>query len=181
MIDGLVAKRYAKALFELANEKNILEEVEKDLKFIVEITKNTEGFVAFLQHPQISADKKKELINSTFGESILALSKNFLYQLIENRRFEFIAEILREFTVWSNQVKGIVDITAITAVSLEEADKEKLAALFNRKLSKQIRLNNFVDTKIIGGLIIKIGDRIYDGSINTQLQSMKKNLTLSRV
>lgn len=181
MIDGLVAKRYAEALFEVANVKNLLDQVENDLQLIVQVINDTEDFMSFLRHPQIDGDVKKKMVESAFGDAISEISKNFFFQLIDSRREEFIQEILIQYRKLANSARGIMDIEATTVVSLDANDSEKIAKSFGDKLGKKIRLNNIVDPSIVGGMVIKIGDRKYDGSIKKQLQVMKRSLMASRV
>jgi len=181
MIDGLVAKRYAKALFEVANAKNLLDKVEEDLQIVVKVVDEDQELMSFLRHPRISTDVKKELLNSAFNEQVDEISKNLLFQLVDNHRIEFISEILRQYVILANEARNIVDVAAITAIQLDDADQTAITELFANKLGKKIRLINLVDPTIIGGMIIKIGDRVYDGSLSTQLKMMKQKIIASRV
>lgn len=181
MIDGLVAKRYAEALFNVANEKNLLDKVEQDLKVAAEILNNTEDLMTFLRHPQVDSQKKKNLIDSSFKDSIAVISKNFLFQLIDNHRIEFIEDILRIYVKLANDVRGVLDVEAVTAVPLDDSENGKVIQSLSGKFGKQIRLTNVIDPSVIGGMIVKIGDRIYDGSVNKQLKVLKRSLTASRV
>lgn len=181
MIDGLVAKRYAEALFEVANEKSLLEQTEKDLQLIVEVIKETEDLMAFLRHPKIDLKAKKELIETNFKDSISTISKNFVYQLIDSGRIEFIGEIYKLFVKYANDARGIVDVEAVTAIPLNESNKEKVLQSFVQKLGKEVHLKNTVDPTLLGGMVVKVGDRVYDGSINKQLEVLKRSLAASRV
>lgn len=181
MIEGLVAKRYAKALFEVANERKMLDQVEQDLNLIVKIMKDTEGFLTFFRHPKISFDVKKELITSVLQKQISTISQNFLFQLIDNQRIEYAEEILFQYVILANEVRKVVDVEAVTAVELEESDKNSIIQMFSKKMNKTVRLTNVIDPSILGGMIVKMGDRIYDGSLSSQLSMMKKNLLESRV
>lgn len=181
MIEGLVAKRYAKALFEVANERKMLDQVEQDLNLIVRIMKDTEGFLTFFRHPKISTDVKKELVTSVFQKQISTISQNFLFQLIDNQRIEYAEEILFQYVILANEARKVVDIEAVTAVELEESDKNSIIQMFSKKMNKTVRLTNVIDPSILGGMIVKMGDRLYDGSLSSQLNMMKKNLLESRV
>lgn len=181
MIDGVVAKRYAEALFEVAKEKNLLDKVEEDLLTIVQIMNQTDNLLPFFRHPQIDTNAKKELVEASFKDNISEVSKNFIFQLIDNRRIEFIDEVLKLYVRLANQVRGVVDVEAITANVLDEASQAKVVHSLNEKLGKKVRLKNVTDPSIIGGMIIKIGDRVFDGSIDKQLKVLKRSLTASRV
>ena len=174
MIEGIVAKRYAKALFEAANEKNSLDQVEQDLQFVVKVMKDTEGFTTFLRHPRVGTDVKKETVATAFQQEISEVSQNFLYLLIDNHRMEYLEEILYQFIELANEARKVVDVEAITATALEQKDQDSIVQLLNQKLNKTVRLRNKIDPSIIGGMVVRIGDRIYDGSLQAQLQMMKK-------
>jgi len=181
MINGLVAKRYAKALFEVALSNRILEQVEADLKLIVQVFEETDGFIDFLRHPLVDKDKKKQIITSAFKDSISDVSKNLLLRLIDGGREEYVEAIFVTFTGLSNQMRGIADVTATTAIPLSDQEKGKVVQTIQEKLGKTVRLTNNVDPSIIGGMVIQIGDRLYDGSLKKKLLKVKRSLMASRV
>ena len=181
MIDGLVAKRYAEALFEVAKEKQLLEQVRQDLALTDKVIANTEGFMNFFLHPQIDSKRKKEIINQSFADNLSLISKNLLFQLIDNHRMEFIEEILNFYVKLVNEALGVIEVQAITSSELSSEDKEKISQALQVKFNKEIRLNTQIDPAIIGGMIIKVGDRVYDGSIKKQLKVLSRSLTASRV
>ncbi|TCS83406.1 F0F1 ATP synthase subunit delta [Tepidibacillus fermentans] len=180
MINGLVAKRYAKALFEVAYNNRILEQVEADLQLIVKVFRETEGFLSFLRHPLVDKEKKKQIIDTAFGDSISSVSKKLLLRLIEGGREEYVEAIAEAYTHLSNQVRGIVDVTATTAIALTQEEKDKITQSIQTKIGKTVRLHNIVDPNIIGGMVIQIGDRLYDGSLKKKLLMVKRSLMASR-
>lgn len=181
MIEGLAAKRYAKALFELTKEADSLDKTEQDLQLIIKVIYEDEEIRKFLSHPQIAREMKKKIIASTFGENISKLTKNMLFQLIDNNRQEVLVEILNQYVKLANDYRGIIDVEAISVISLNETEKNRITESFKIKFGKKVRLKNVIDSSIIGGMIIKIEDKVYDGSIKTKLQVMKRSLTTSRV
>ena len=181
MIEGLAAKRYAKALFELTKEADSLDKTEQDLQLIIKVIYEDEEIRKFLSHPQIAREMKKKIIASTFGENISKLTKNMLFQLIDNNRQEVLVEILNQYVKLANDYRGIIDVEAISVISLNETEKNRITESFKIKFGKKVRLKNVIDSSIIGGMIIRIEDKVYDGSIKTKLQVMKRSLTTSRV
>ncbi len=176
MIEGLVAKRYAKALFEVADEKKLLDEVESDLQLVLNVMKETDGFDNFIRHPKVGMDVKKDIVTKAFQNEITEISQNLLYQLIDNHRMEYIKEILFQFVLLANKARKVVDVEAVTAFELNQTDKEAIAQSLNKKFNKSVRLINVIEPSIIGGMVVKIGNRIYDGSLQAQLEMMKKKL-----
>lgn len=181
MIGGLIAKRYADALFEVAKENQMLDQVEQDLALFIEVMNETEGLLSFLRHPQLDGEVKKEVIGSNLGESITWVTQNFIFQLIDAQRVEYVEDMLQYYIKLANEERGIINIDAISANTLSEEDKQNIIDSFKKQLGKEIRLENKVDPSIIGGLIVKVGDRVYDGSLKRQLEDLKKNLVASRV
>jgi len=181
MIEGLVAKRYAEAMFEVTKEKGLLDKVEQDLLFVLDVVQGTEDFMSFLRHPQIDEQVKKSLLDSAFNESITQIVKNFLYQLIDSKRVEYFEEITKYYIKLANEARGIANVEAVTSVALSATDKNKVVEQLSKQLNKVIRLDNIVDPSILGGMVIRIGDRVYDGSINKQLKVLRRSLTASRV
>lgn len=181
MIEGLVAKRYAEALFEVANNKKSLDQIEEDLQLIVDVFENTSELTAFLHHPKIDDKTKKAIIDQAFDGKLNEMTKNLLYLLIDNNRTEYIGDIKKEFVKLANIARNIVDVEAITAIELDKDSQDKVSKTLKDKLGKSVRLKSFVDPSLLGGIVIKIGDRVYDGSINKQLKVLKRSLKASRV
>lgn len=181
MIAGQVAKRYSQALFEVAKEQNLLDQVEKDLKLFVETLKNTEEFQIFLTHPQIGGEVKKNMVSNIFADSISWVAKNFLQVLIDGGRENTVEEILQGYSKLANEARGVAALTAISAKPLTEEEKQQLEQLYKQRLNKVVKLENVVDPTILGGLIVRIGDRVYDGSLIKKLKTVKKSLVASRV
>jgi len=181
MIEGLAAKRYAKALFELTKETDLLDRTEQDLQLIIKVIYDDEEIRKFLAHPQITREVKKKIVASALSDKILKLTKNMLFQLIDNNRQEVLGEILNQYVKLANDHRGIIDVEAISVVSLNEKEKDKITESFQNKFGKKVRLKNKIDSSILGGMVIRIEDKVYDGSIKTKLQVMKRSLTTSRV
>ncbi|MGD9677949.1 MAG: ATP synthase F1 subunit delta [Vulcanibacillus sp.] len=181
MIEGLAAKRYAKALFELTKETDLLDRMEQDLQLIIKVIYDDEEIRRFLAHPQITREVKKKIIASALSDKILKLTKNMLFQLIDNNRQEVLGEILNQYVKLANIHREIIDVEAISVVSLNEKEKDRIAESFKNKFGKKVRLINKIDSSILGGMVIRIEDKVYDGSIKTKLQVMKRSLTTSRV
>lgn len=181
MSEGIAAKRYAKALFEITKDSELLEKVEEDLQLIVNVISSDEDIRNFLNHPQITREIKKEVIKSAFKENISQTTKNLLFTLIDNNRQNTLDGILSEYIKMSNSYRGIIDVETLSVVALNDVEKVNITESFTEKFNKQIRLRNIIDPSIIGGMIVRIGDKVYDGSIRTKLKVMKRNLTTSRV
>ncbi|MBO8172010.1 MAG: F0F1 ATP synthase subunit delta [Bacillaceae bacterium] len=172
----VVASRYAKGLLEVAQEHNVLDEVEQQLSQISSIIANEPELKQVLNHPQVEITEKKKLIATLFEKEIKEELLNFLYLLVDRRREMFIDEISDEFTRLANEARGIADATIISAKPLSEQQQQDIAKRFGKELNKTLRVENQVDPSIIGGLVIRIGDRLYDGSVAGKLQQFQQEL-----
>jgi F-type H+-transporting ATPase subunit delta len=181
MSESVAAKRYANALFEVAKESKQLEKVEQDLQLIVDTIFTDQVIVNFLNHPQINAEDKRKVVGDTIGKSVTQISENLLFLLIDSHRQNELPAILSEYTKMANDDRGIIGVEVRTVDELGIQEKEKLAKALAKEFTKEIRLNNIIDPSIIGGVIVNVGDKIYDGSIRTKLNVMKRLITTSRV
>ena len=170
----LVAKRYAGALFEAGLELEKIDEFRDDLESIVNVLDSEDDLYKILAHPKISKDEKKELVKALFGENINREVLNFLYILIDKRRESNIKSIFDTFQGEYNLHKGIVEVTAITAVEMDDERKDKLTKALSEKMDKKVILTNTIDKDIIGGVMLKTSDKFIDGSIKGQLEDMEK-------
>lgn len=177
----LVGKRYALALFETGLELDKVEEFEKEVSFIGKVLENDPELGVVLSHPKITKDEKKDLVNKLFKESISQEMLNFLYIVIDKRRERYINEIDSYYHQLYNEEKNILEVRAITAVPMNRKAEDKLKTILSNKLGKNIVLKNIVDNKVVGGVMLKIENKIIDGTVKGQLESIQKNLKSMKV
>ena len=175
-MSAAVAKRYARALFEVAQQVKSIELIEQELKTIVDALKGNSEFQQILSHPQISAENKKQMMDALLGDTATIQTKNFIHLLIQRHRESQLADIVDAFIELANQARGYADAVVTTAKPLTEDELNKLAAQFGNVLKKTLRVQSVVDPTILGGVIVRIGDRLYDGSIAGKLQRFQQNL-----
>ncbi|CCQ94692.1 ATP synthase subunit delta [[Clostridium] ultunense Esp] len=172
----LVGKRYAEALFEAGLELNKLEDFKEDIENVSKVLRTEIDLQKILNHPKISKDEKKDLLSSIFRGKVSEEILNFLYIIVDKRREGSMIEISKEFEELFNEHKNILEVTAITAVDMDKKLKNKLAQVLSNKTNKTIILNNVVDRDIIGGVLLKVENKIIDGTIRGQLQSIEKTI-----
>ncbi|SJZ48062.1 F0F1 ATP synthase subunit delta [Selenihalanaerobacter shriftii] len=177
MINNQIAKRYSQALFELAVEKSKVKELQDDLIEVLDTIEEHEELNEVIYHPRISREDKKSLLDELFGSKISQTLLNFLKLLIDKRREKTLEAILDQYIELANQENKILEIEVETAVELSDDNsvklKEKLEELTNTEVILDIKIN----PELIGGLVLKIGDKVIDGSLHKYLQVMKDNLT----
>lgn len=171
-----VAKRYARALFEVAKERGNIDAIEVDLKGIVDAVQTSAELTAFLTHPQVTVEAKKELLTSVFEGKIATESLHFLLVLIDNERDSDLAGIYSYFVTMANDERGIADAIVTTAKPLTTEEQAELARKFGASIGKTLRVETVVDPSIMGGVVVQIGDRLYDGSIKSKLEHFAHQL-----
>lgn len=173
----IVAGRYAGAFFSLAKEQNLLPQVEQDLRILGQTLAGSEELKAFLANRRISTHRKFQLLQELFGSTFQELTLNFLGVILEKRREEYIEEIIKSFEREMDRHRGVMEAEIRTAVELPEEEKEALAQKLSQITGKQIRLRYRLDPGLMAGAVLKIGDKVIDGSVATRLKNLKAQLS----
>lgn len=173
----LVTKNYTDVIFDLAQEENHVEQIGEELGSIAEIMAANPEYLTMLTSPQIPKNEKIDSLNQVFGGKITETSLNFMKVLIENRRAAYLLAIAESYKVSQRKFLGIEYVEALTAVPMDEDQKEKLIRTLETKLGKKIELNNIVDSDIIGGMKIKIGEKALDGSLSNRLKALQSEIS----
>lgn len=181
MAQTIVAKRYAKALFELAQEKNQVEQVEQQLELIVSAVTGDQDIEKFLLHPQIAAEDKMAVLTKATSEQASEMVLNTLQLLITRGRAGLLSSLYQYFVDISNEATGQALAVVTTPQAMTETESDRIAQKFSAIVGKKIRVDNVVDPSMIGGLTVRIGDRLYDGSLAGKIATMKKTLHASQV
>lgn len=175
-MNSMVAKRYALALFQLSKENNLLAQVEQELRVVKEVLVNSSDLNAVLQSPKVSAAKKKEIIKDSFSQ-VNPFVLNTLMILIDRHRQDQMVEVADQFVELSNEEHGIADAKVYSIRPLTKDESDALSASFAAKVGKKsLRIQNIVDPELLGGLKIRIGNRIYDGSLRGKLNRLERKL-----
>jgi F-type H+-transporting ATPase subunit delta len=167
------ARRYAQAVFEIALEKNELEQWQSDLQKIVAAV-GDETFLAVLESPKIKFEEKSRLLSKIGGIGPLAL--NLVMMLVARGGVHMIPEIAVEYGHMLDEYHGIQTAAIVTAVPLDSKDKEKLAANLGAMVGKKVVLEPAIDPDIIGGIVARVGGKLLDGSTRSKLLALKKEL-----
>lgn len=176
-----VARVYASSIFEIAKEKNIISQVEEELAVIAQTLAEEAEFKSYINAPGIASEVKKSFINKVFAGNISENTLNLLNLLIDNGRQESISGIYEAFVKLDDMYNNRERITVITQTPSSESLIESIKSQIGKKLKKEIIVTEKVDESILGGIIIKIGDLVIDGSLAKGLKNIKSNLLNSKV
>jgi F-type H+-transporting ATPase subunit delta len=172
LLDNKLAKRYAGALFKIAHDAGRIEGIFKELNNFIDFCKNEICLKEFLSQTFVDKKERREVINLLSKE--LSLSRefvSFMHLLIENERTRYLPKILQEFSRLRDDFLGIIIVNVISAKKLKDEEALQIKNMFEKALSKRIVINEKVSPEIIGGYIINVEGKSYDGSIKTQLEN----------
>ena len=173
----LVSKTYGDALFGLALEKEMLTEVWEEVKAIDTILKDNPDFVMALNHPRISESEKITLVQNIFGDSVSDIIIGFLVTVIEKGRTKELGKIFEYFSDKAREYNNIGVAYVSTAFPLSDEQKEQVVTrLIDVTDYVGFEMNYSVDPDLIGGMVIRIGDRVVDNSIKNKLNILSKSL-----
>tara|TARA_B100001559_G_scaffold101260_1_gene84986 strand:- start:2447 stop:2977 length:531 start_codon:yes stop_codon:yes gene_type:complete len=170
------AIRYAKAMYDIANEENSINEVYKDMNFINELNSDSLDFKNLLSNSQINFQDKKKLILSLIKQSN-ALTEKLIDLLIHNKRVKIIGDIASSFIQLYNKNNNIKEATIITASPINNELESEILSMINIKDAKSVNLTNVVNPNIIGGFIIRFDGKEYNASVKQNLNNLKTELT----
>lgn len=170
---SLVARKYAQALFMVADEHNQMEEILVDFTAIVDLLRSEKNLLNLILTPSLNSDEKKGILLRVFETVPSQYVKNYLKILVDKGRFENVFEIYDDFKARCNEHKNLVEARVLTVVPLDEALRIALEENLAKRFSKKVLLENVIDTSILGGAVVYVGDQVIDGSIRNQLNQMK--------
>jgi F-type H+-transporting ATPase subunit delta len=168
--------RYARALFSLAREKNLVEFIKTDLELVVRVGKMMPEFDWILSNPVIKPSKKVEIVKGVFSSMVQPITVTFLEMLIKNKRENQLYGIVRWYLHEYNLFKGIDTATFVSAIPLDESIRNSVKSIIRTHFNKELHLIEIVNPDIIGGYILKIDDLQYDGSISSALKKIRREL-----
>lgn len=167
--------RYAKSLIDLSTEQNALEEIKNDMVFFEGVVGDNGELEAILKNPIVPLDKKTGILNDVFGSKVHQITQSFLRLVVNKGRSAILFDTAKQFIAQYNEIKGIVTAEVTSAIALTEASKAEIVALVKKELgANQVVVKEKVDEKLIGGFILKVGDKQFDASIASGLNKLKK-------
>lgn len=176
MNQSQIAIRYAKALFFLAQEKNKVEIIIKDILFLNETLINSSDLIKLLEHPVVKPSQKTQALIRLFKDEVDAITLSFLQLIVFHKREVYLQRIVRNFIDLYKKNQQIQSVILTTAYNLDKEETKNISEAIERKLKSKIELNLRFDQSIIGGIILQINDKELDMSVLRQLNRFKSSL-----
>lgn len=176
MINQTVARRYAQALYEEAVQERRVERIDEDMALIREALETSRELVVFFESPVISRQKKQDVVKALFADRVQQVTLNFLHLLVEKKREDLFPEVVLAYRALRDEQLGIVEARARVAFPLTAEEQAQLVKALEHRVGTRIRLTVEHDASLVGGLVVRIGDVVFDGSVRHQLATLRERL-----
>ena len=174
-VPSAVARRYGKALFELAQEAGQIDRWQRQLEQLRTILEHP-SVRGLVDNPAIPTQRRIEVIDALDTGVLGNEVRNLGRLLVETRRADLAGEVVEEYRELADEAAGRVRATATTAIELSERDQRRVGQDLSRRLGREVRLECRVDPAILGGLVLQLGDRLIDASLRSRLHQLRRRL-----
>jgi F-type H+-transporting ATPase subunit delta len=176
MIISVVPRRYAQALLMIATERDAVGQYEEELlQFRQALLANPE-VKDLLENPRVLVEKKKKALDLLLKDFASPIVYNFLHLLLDKKRENFFLDVITAYNKYADEARNIVNAEVWSVVELTTRDYRNLEKKLAHLTGKKVRLHNIIDTSLLGGIKVKIGDTVLDGSVTKKLSLLKNQL-----
>jgi F-type H+-transporting ATPase subunit delta len=169
-----VARRYARALMEIAEEQKVVDDVARDLTDIGASLATSHDLRVLLSSPVVREGKKKAVFRELWETRVNRTTMAFILLLTHKQREQVLGDVIGEYQALRDEKRGVVGADVRTAVAMSAAQEQDLGARLTRSTGKQVRIRLSVDPAIQGGLVVRLGDTVVDASVRRQLERLRE-------
>lgn len=181
MLNKSVARRYSKALLNIALEEKSIDKYQSELNKVIATINEVDGFKEYLNNFLIPVAEKKELIEKIFAQDVSYKTLNFLKIIIDKRREEYLELILEEFIDLADEERNVKKADLYTAVKVPESYITILTENLSAAMGIKVKLEQNIDPALIGGVKIRIGDKIIDATVKKRLEILEEKLKFAKI
>jgi F-type H+-transporting ATPase subunit delta len=181
MREATIARNYAEALLELARKANDLRGWGEMIDSVANGIESDRRLRIFLESPRVSAQQKNEIFQKAYGNVMPRSFVRFLQALVHNRRQMLIPEIAHEYHDLVDQVEGRIHASVTVARDADDNDRHLITQQLSRALGKDVVPHFHVNPAILGGVVVRVGDTVLDGSVRRRLATLRSRMLGSRV
>jgi F-type H+-transporting ATPase subunit delta len=178
--DDRVARRYAGALFGAASRHSKTDAVQRDLESLAGLWQTVPLLRQALENPLIPAGRKMKVIDDLFRADLDPLTRSFLHLLVEKRREGILPMVERDYRTLADEARGLVRAHATVAADLDPRQRDELLTGLRQRTGKQIELQVHVEPAILGGVVVRLGDTVIDGSVRGALERLREQMLVQR-
>lgn len=177
MVEDRIGYRYAKSAFSLAQEQKELDKTQADMKMIHDLALESDEFANMLQSPIIGGTKKQEVLNAVFdGKFQTKLVPLLIEMIVKKGRESFLPNVAASFMDMYDEATGVVRGVLTSAVELSDSTIAEIKAGLEKSYGKKVEMSTEINPDLIGGFTLKVGDRLFDGSLSASLRRLKQEL-----
>jgi F-type H+-transporting ATPase subunit delta len=180
MRDTTIARNYAETLLELARRAGDLQAWGQAIDDVADAMQNDRTLRLFLESPRVSAAEKNRILGRAFDGQLPRLFVRYLQALVSHRRQMLLPEIAREFHDLVDQVEGRLHANVTVATEPEDAVRKTISAQLSRAYGKDVVPHFTVNPAILGGLVVRVGDTVLDGSVRRRLATLRTRMLQKR-
>ncbi|HTR50575.1 MAG TPA: ATP synthase F1 subunit delta [Kofleriaceae bacterium] len=178
MLSGSLARRYAKAVFAIGQDAGGLDKIAGDLRSFAHAMRDSDELASALTSPAIPRSDRKKIIDGLLQRiGVVSTTRNLMYLLLDGERVASLPMIVRELDRMIEAKAGRVSAEVVSAKPLEPAQLADLVAVLEKLSGKKVTVSKREDPDLLGGVVAKVGDTVYDGSLRTELQNMRDELS----
>jgi F-type H+-transporting ATPase subunit delta len=181
MFARVIADRYAQAVLRNCPDLDTIDLVKRELELLKETYDTAIDFRKFLLNPKVPTILKRKMIEKSLKGKIGDLTLNLLLLLIEKRRQDILPDISERFSELCDKVRGVEQAEITTAVPISDDLGARLTAAVQRFSTRQVEVNFDVDLSIIGGVVIRMGDQVIDGSLKRRFEDQRRAMLATRL
>ncbi len=170
-----LARPYAQAIFNLANANNTLKAWSETLVLLCEVASD-EAMIEIINNPDVSSEQVINLFTDICKDQLDEQGINFIKLAAENDRLAIIPNIAESFEAMRAEEEGSIEAQVISAYAVNATQKKSIAAALKKKLGREVTIKTSTDKSLLGGVIIRAGDMVIDGSVKTQLEEITHSL-----
>ncbi len=173
-----IVSAYAESLFRLATAEEIADRVEEELHELERLYRENAEMKEFINNPRVKAEGKKNALSELLGDKLSRVTLNHLNLIVDQERGRMLPKIAEEYYRLAGEARAKVTAEVITAVPISDDIRAKLGEQLSRLSNKEVYLRARVEESILGGAIVRIGDKVLDGSVRNKLNQLKKQVAV---
>lgn len=173
--ESVVARRYAKAMYEIAAQEGRTLEVEQEIRTLVQSINDDTEIENFILSPNISETAKWEVLGGVLEGKLSVPVVSLAKLLVERGRTDVLPGILDSYIKVTGEALGLANATVYSTYPLSDEEKRSIEVEFGALVNKKIRVQNVIDSDLLGGMKVRIGDTLYDGSLSGKLDRLEKS------
>lgn len=181
MLNKSVARRYAEAFFSIARDNNKINDYQLELEKVVKALQEVDNLKEYMSHLLIPAAAKKDVLKQLFAEQVSPVTLNFIMMIVDKKRETYIDVIVEEYKDMADEFRNIAKVDLIAAKEVPEEDVKYLAEKLSASTGKTVQLNLKVDPALLGGIKLRMGDQIIDGTVAKKLEMLKEQLIQAKI